>query len=65
MPPDLVGYPFGDLAAFGGWAWDKILISNGYAFQRKSISDASFFNNIQGCRISWKVGVPGSINRQN
>jgi hypothetical protein len=32
MPPDLVGYPFGDLAAFGGLAWVKGLISNGYAF---------------------------------
>jgi len=30
MPPDLVGYPFGELASFGGWAWDKGLISNGY-----------------------------------
>jgi hypothetical protein len=30
MPPDLVGYPFGELASFGGWAWDKVLISNGY-----------------------------------
>jgi hypothetical protein len=43
MPPNLVGYPFGELASFGGWAWGKGLISNGYDIYLNSISDPTGF----------------------
>jgi hypothetical protein len=49
MPPDLVGYPFGELASFGGWAWDKGLISDGYGFRRNSISDPTGFARNFNC----------------